>query len=121
MIYSREAKKLGVVVKDSDGKYLEGYILKNVSDIEGKYDLSLAKKFGEGNSLGNIIKIKNVGNKSAEVYLETNAKALALTINSELTTELSENPGCYWVCDGAPVFDWWTCFKCCLMPLSGCS
>ena len=115
MIYVESTQKLGIVVKDKEGKNITGYILKDVSDTLGEHNLSLSKKYGKGGYLGKTFKIDSINDDSAVIVIANQQKPIQMKVATESTNELQALPGCYWVCDGAVEFDWWKCFKCCLL------
>lgn len=111
MIYSPITKKLGVVIKDENGKYLSGYVLKDISKPNGEIDLSKSyRKSGEENLIeSSSLNIMKMGEKSATVdFAGTEVKLAPM--------ELSRPPfgECYFVCAG-PLQDWYMCFACCVL------
>ncbi|MFV0390250.1 MAG: hypothetical protein ACK5NT_16025 [Pyrinomonadaceae bacterium] len=116
VIFSPEAKKLGVVIEDGDGKYLEGYVISDVTKILGKYNLTKAKRFGDSKILGGTIRLSRNRNGSMKLYNNNSEIPFKIEQNTVVESEFANSPpSCYWVCDGSPDFDWWECFKCCLL------
>ncbi len=116
VIFSPKAKKLGVVIKDDAGKNLEGYIISDVAEISGTYNLSKAKKFGNSKILGNKIKLSRNGEGNLELFVNESKVPFKFEQNTAVKNEFADsNLSCWWVCDGSKDYDWWECFKWCLI------
>jgi hypothetical protein len=106
MIYIPATKKLGINVKDKDGKDVEAYIMKNVDKPEGEFDLSTARRFGELSSLGKSLVVSNAKDDSASIKFGDNTKLELIAV--------AKPP--YGNCNSpcAVIADYWLCFICCL-------
>ena len=115
MIYVPSTEKLGIVVKDAEGKYVEGYILKDIKNNDNLIDthsLSSAIKYGEISTLDNSFEIKSINKEIAVIKIQD--KLVPMKINTKASSAI---PGwCDRLCNPtSEEYDWDRCFLCCLV------
>ena len=115
MIYVPSTQKLGVVLKNKKGEYVEGYMLKDVKSADnllGKHDLSSAKKYGKGNYLGKSFIVKSINEKSTTVQIENQKQPVSLPVTVETSSQLAAAGWCTRLCEPTTKdYDWWACFN----------